>query len=94
MPKKSFSIEQIGLKIARQVDRLLDYSEGERFDDLSNKSDVETALKILGPAKDWYDKTINQQGNLVGVLRGLSDEDRTYLYKLKIGERDLKKGGK
>lgn len=87
-------LAKIGYKIADKIDKLLDFSDGKLSDSLSCKEDVELSLKILVQAKDWYDKTINQQGNLVGILTNLSKADKEYLYKLKIGEAAVKKGGK
>lgn len=95
MTKNKFSVESIGKKIANQIDALLDFADGVRSDKLSCKEDVELVLKILVPSKDWYDKTINQQGNLIGLVRELSEDDKAYIYKLKVGELELsKKGGR
>lgn len=91
--KNTISIEKVGVKIANQVNDLLDYAAGKRFDRLSCKEDVELNLKILNPAKDWYDKTVNQQGNLVGLLANLSESDKDYIFKLKLGELELQKRG-
>ena len=87
-------LSAIGLKIANKVNSLLDYTDGKITDSISCKEDVELQLKVLVQAKDWYDKTINQKGNFVGILEHLSDEDRDYLYKVKIGEAAVQKGGK
>ena len=92
--ENQIQLARIGVKIANKIDKLLDFTDGKMSDSLSCKEDVDLHLKILVQAKDWYDKTINQQGNLVGILENLSSADRDYLYKIKIGEAAVKKGGK
>lgn len=94
MGSNQVNIARIGVKIAKNIEELLDFTDGKHTDKLSCKEDVELNLKILVQAKDWYDKTVNQQGNLVGILQNLSADDRDYLYKVKIGEAAVKKGGK
>ena len=93
MGSRQLNLSKTAEKIANLVDKLLDYTEGKVSDTLSTKEDVDIHTKILAQSKDWFDKMINQQGNVTAIVDKLSPEDKDFIYRIQVGKAENKKGG-
>ena len=66
---------------------LVDYVvEGKVTDKLADRNDVELALKVFSTTQNWYDKTINNPGNLSPMVDTMKDADKKLLMELKTLE--------
>lgn len=77
-------IKDVARKLAIMAGKLSTYGiDGAVSEEMATSADVELRLKIFTTLNNWYDKTINQPGNLTGLIDSLSDEDKEYLLRLK-----------
>ena len=80
----SVSIKKTAEGLAHLASRLIDFAAyGKGDDSLATREDVEMNLKVFSTVHSWYDKTINNTGNLTGIIDLMSKDDKRFLADIK-----------
>ena len=88
----SSNLKSVSRDLARMASKFMDYSvRGKTRDSMATTQDVELNLKVFGSVNAWYDKTVNQTGNLAGLVDSLTEKDKDYLIELKSLEQTEQK---
>lgn len=92
--REGIKLQQFAGKLHLLAEKLLDYANGRRQDGLESDEHANISSKIFAQTKDYFDKTVNNHGNMASLLQSMNHEDKNFLVQLKLGEKELKNIGK
>ena len=85
--KSAANLKKVASDLCLLVEQMMDYTvRGKVSASIKGPKDVELVLKVFNNVSSWYDKTVNQPGNLAGLVDSLNDENKKYLIDLKTLE--------